>query len=557
MEKFAGLNLPPAPSSVKSTPESLIGREGRIAPWAQLLIFGVILIAILVLHFPLLRLPYIWDEAGYYVPAARDLLLSGSLIPHSTMSNAHPPLVMAWLAAMWKVAGFSSVVTRVAMLAIAAFTLLGVFRLAALVANWEVAVASTICTALYPVFFMQSSLAHLDMAAAGLTLWGLRSYLERRRWSIVIWFSLAGLAKETAIVAPLALVAWEIVGRWIHCPERLGVVQQHTKYQTAALLFPVVPLAIWFAYHYARTGYVFGNPEFFRYNVTATLHPVRIVLAAALRTWQLFGYIHLWLLTFATALAMALPPLRSRGGERPRIAIRVQALFLVLTVSYVLLMATIGGAVLPRYMLPVLPLIMIVFVSTLWRRVQYWQFVVAIVGIAFVAAWFVNPPYGFPFEDNLAYRDYILLHEEAERFLVKQRPGARVLTAWPASDELTRPYLGYVNTPVRVVEIDDFSLEQIASAADARSRFDVALIFSTKYQPAHSLLEGWQTWEKIKERYFGFHKDLPPAAAAQVLGGSVIYEATREGQWIAVIDVQHAVDAEVLNLRRYVVPASK
>ena len=25
---------------------------------------------------PLLRLPYFWDEAGYYIPAARDLLLT-------------------------------------------------------------------------------------------------------------------------------------------------------------------------------------------------------------------------------------------------------------------------------------------------------------------------------------------------------------------------------------------------------------------------------------------------------------------------------------------------
>ena len=55
-------------------------------------IFLVIFAAIFLLHLPLLRLPYFWDEAGYYIPAARDLLLTGSVIPHSTPSNAHPPL---------------------------------------------------------------------------------------------------------------------------------------------------------------------------------------------------------------------------------------------------------------------------------------------------------------------------------------------------------------------------------------------------------------------------------------------------------------------------------
>ena len=108
--------------------------------------------ALLALHAPLLRLPYFWDEAGYYVPAARDLLLSGSLIPHSTPSNAHPPLVMAYLALWWKIAGFAPVVTRTAMLLAASFSLLGLFRLAETVANREVAFGAMICTALYPVF---------------------------------------------------------------------------------------------------------------------------------------------------------------------------------------------------------------------------------------------------------------------------------------------------------------------------------------------------------------------------------------------------------------------
>src|SRR4029077_2547117 len=132
------------------------------------LVFAVFFLAVLVLHLPLLRLPYFWDEAGYYVPAAHDLLLTGILVPHSTPSNAHPPLVMAYLAAWWKIAAYSPAVTRTAMLLLAAFSLLGVFRLAQRVANIEVALAATVCTALYPVFFAQSSLAHLDLAAAGL-----------------------------------------------------------------------------------------------------------------------------------------------------------------------------------------------------------------------------------------------------------------------------------------------------------------------------------------------------------------------------------------------------
>ena len=181
--------------------------QRRKYPWA--LVFVVLFSSLLALHIPLLRLPYFWDEAGYYIPAARDLLLHGTLIPYSTPSNAHPPLVMAYLASAWKILGYAPSVTRTAMLAVAAFALLGVFRLAQTIANTEVAVASVICTALYPVFFAQSSLAHLDLAAAAFTFWGLLAYVENRRWGAVLWFSLAVLAKETAILAPFALFAWE------------------------------------------------------------------------------------------------------------------------------------------------------------------------------------------------------------------------------------------------------------------------------------------------------------------------------------------------------------
>ena len=38
------------------------------------LVFAAIFAVIFLLHAPLLRLPYFWDEAGYYVPAAHDLL---------------------------------------------------------------------------------------------------------------------------------------------------------------------------------------------------------------------------------------------------------------------------------------------------------------------------------------------------------------------------------------------------------------------------------------------------------------------------------------------------
>jgi Dolichyl-phosphate-mannose-protein mannosyltransferase len=531
------------------------------------LVFAGILVGIFLLHLPLLQLPYFWDEAGYYVPAARDLLLTGSLIPHTTVSNAHPPLVMAWIALWWKCVGFAPLVTRSAMLMAAAFSLLGVFRLAQRVANTQVAIASTLCTALYPVFFAQSSLAQVDLAAAGLIFWGLCAYVDDRQIAVAIWFSLAVLAKETAILAPAGLACWEALR--VVAPQRFVSQYWTNDVGTAAtgcpversstvwprrilpLLFPLLPLALWYAYHYSRTGYVFGNPEFFRYNVASTLNPVRFLLALVLRLWQAFGYMHLWLLTIGMLLAMLLPPIKDDGVERTRIAVPVQMIFLAVVKVYVVAMALIGGAVLARYMLPAVPLVIIVGISTLRRRLRHWTAAVAVVAVAFIAAWFWNPPYGFSPEDNLAYRDYIVLHQDGEQFLEARYPMAHALTAWPASDELSRPWLGYVTRPVQVVRIEDFSLDEVLSAAEFRSHFEVALVFSTKYEPRLSLLERWPRWNELKRRFFGYHRDLPPEAAARILGGRIVFSEERKGQWIAVIEMEQS---EIVNARNRTLP---
>src|ERR1700688_4331473 len=563
-------SLMPARPAARSDPK--IQSQPASSAWVQqFLLFALFFAGLMLLHAPLLRLPYFWDEAGYYVPAARDLFLTGMLIPQSTPSNAHPPLVMAWLALAWRVFGYSTLVTRTAMLAVSAFSLLGLFRLSRIAANLPVAWATTALVALYPVYFTQSSMAQVDLPAAGFTFWALAAYIEdhtaankeHRPWKQALWFSLAALAKETAILAPLALLGWELLGYFIRLRGKANRWNQ-TRWneilppadrlaRSLYLLLPVAPLAGWYAYHYAKTGFLLGNPEFFRYNVVATLDPLRIPLALGMRLWQLFGYFGLYLLTLAGLLAMLRPPRRESGVARPRIPFWIQAAFLSVVIAYLGFMSLVGGAVLARYMLPVVPLVILVWVSTLWRRVRYWKLIVAAVAIAFVAGLFSNPPYGFSLEDNLAYRDYIVMHAEASRFLAMRYSGERVLTAWPASDELTRPWLGYINANAnanasqsfRVLRIEDFSHSQIDMAARARDRFDVALVFSTKYQPPHALLENWDAWQRIKEKFFGYHRDLLPEEIAQRLGGTIAYHKEMNGQWIAVIEVEREQDAGV------------
>jgi 4-amino-4-deoxy-L-arabinose transferase-like glycosyltransferase len=536
------------------------------------LVFLAAFAALVVLHLTLLDLPYYWDEAGYFIPAARDIYADGSFVPHSTLSNAHPPLVMAYLALAWKLFGFSITVARVAMLAVSALALTGLFRLAERVQNTRVAVATVVCTALYPVFFAQSSLAHLDMTVAALTIWALVFYFPprdvetplqddtkalhdaatplrsvtmplspdatslrddakplrhdatalqgdatalRRRAACVTLLALAALAKETALLVPLTLCAWEFVCLFARRREKLaGVVcverVRRSVWWTLSLLLACVPLALWFAYHRSVTGYTFGNPEYFRYNVESTLNLSRVLEALWGRLKHVTFHMNLWVLTLVGVAAMFLKPRRDAGGERDRIRASVQLVFLVLVFAHVFALSVVGGAVLARYMLPVVQLGILIWVSTLWRRVPAWPLAVALVCGAFAYRCVVNPSYNFPWEENLAYRDFVLLHRDAAHFLAENYPDARVLTSWPATDELRNPYYGYTPRALAVVPVENFTLEELERAAARKPDYDVALLYST-------------------------HGGVNPKEAWDVLGANVVFEEHRNGQWVAVL----------------------
>jgi len=509
----------------------------RISLWY---VFAFLFAATLAVHFPLLRLPYYWDEAGYYIPAAYDFFRTGSLIPYSTLSNAHPPLPSVYLALWWRILGFAPFVTRTGVCFVAATALLAVWRLALITTGKQVvAIATVLLTALYPVFFAQSTLAHADIFAAAATLWAITFLLEERLLLAALCFSLAALSKETAIVTPLVLALWQVF--------QALLARRKEKIKTAAmLLLPVLPLILWYAYHKHRTGFVFGNPEYLRYNATATLTPLRVLLAFLHRILHVTAHMNLFVPVLLMLACMLLPPIKDANGtSRQRISLEHQGVFYTVILANLILFSILGGALLTRYLLPLYPLVLLLCVNTFRRRWNHWPWLVALSTFAFLAGLFVNPPYRFAPEDNLAYADVIRLHQAAIGQIRTRYPAATVLTAWPATDELQKPELGYVQQPIPVAAIDNFSLPEIQKAAQLAEPYSVALAFSTKYDPPHLLLSLGQRNQALDTRFFDFHRDLPPTAIARLLGGKITWRAERKGQWAAILHFDRPQVAEL------------
>ena len=482
------------------------------------------------LHLPLLRLPFFWDEAGYYVPAARDLYLTGSLIPHSTLHTAHTPLLSILLAVVWKITGYGILSTKVTVLAIACFGLWQVYRLAQNVSNQAVSIGTLLLTACYSVIFAQSSLAQADILATALTWWGLREYYEAEptEWRYALAFALAAMAKEIAIVVPLALAAFELVRS-----------RRKAFGRCLALCGPAtVLLVLWFAYQRAQTGAFFGDAGYYQYNVTATLSFSRIALAFLQRVWQAFGHVNMWAATLTTIVAMMLLP--KRGRER--IAIRTQLAFGTIILAMLIFHSVLGGALLTRYLLPIFPLIIVVFVSTWWRRIPHWEWLTGVIALLFAVACVVNPPYRFAPEDDLNYADFVRLHQQAAKEVAQRFPSQRIVTAWPATDELGKPELGYSSRPIRAIEIKDFTAPEIAIVRE--QPFDAMLAFSTKYEPPRAWFQS-QWWLEISARYFDYHRDLKPEQIANELSGRVVWQQSRGGQWIALIARELPEDAQL------------
>jgi hypothetical protein len=512
------------------------------------MIFPVIFAALYASHFTLLRLPYYWDEAGYYIPAAWDFYRTGTLIPVTTLTNAHPPLPAIYLALWWKASGFLPEVTREAVLMVATLGLLAVWRLAMrvqgspAVASWTVAL-----TAMYPVWFAQSSLAHGDIFAAACTLWGLVYSLPERDhkpWAAALWFACAALSKETAIAIPITLAAISLGAGLRVQPAKRGRLLSEAAWLAGSAL----PLIAWYAYHYAKTGYVFGNPEYVHYNAEATLDPVRILAAFVHRVLHLTAHMNLFVPVIMTFAALLLKPRMDADGlDRIGVSRPVWHKILVLLLVNALEFSVLGGALLTRYLLPMYPLVLLMAVATFYRRVPFWHGLALFSAGAFVVGLFVNPPYRFAPEDNLAYARVIRLHEAGIDQLNRHFRGATVLSAWPVTDELTRPELGYVKQPYDVYRLDDFTPTQIARAAGEPEKYSAGLVFSTKYDPPTIGLSLGPGSEALDERYFGLHHDLQPEAIAAALHASVVWKTEDQGQWIALLGFPRQFEARLNN----------
>jgi 4-amino-4-deoxy-L-arabinose transferase-like glycosyltransferase len=512
-------------------------------------LFFLLFAGVALTHITLLRLPYYWDEGGYYIPAALDFYRTGQLVPHFT--NAHPPLPNIVLGLAWHVLGIHILATRLIVCGFAAAGLVAVFRLTQCLLQDTAAWSVTLLTLVYPIWFAQSSLAHADIFAAAFTLWALALYfgaggltMRRRQLGVAALFALAALSKETSIFQPATLAALQFA--WLVRDRRSPALRREHLRWIAALSFPVLPLLAWYAYHHHVTGFTFGNPEYLRYNATANLTVSHIMQALRYRFLHLFWQRNIWV-PIVIALACLLLP--RRATQKPLQPEALRTIGLLVAANW-LGFSILGGALLTRYLLPIYPLILIVCVSLWQERTRWWPLLVTVTAAAFITALWVNPPTSFAPEDNLTYRDMIVVHQEAIGYVAAHYPDATVLTAWPVAADLFNPFLGYVKQPIKATAIEDFTLAQVQKAAAEPENYDTAIVFTTHFVTPS--FRRYLTSHPGSSRYREFNatRDLTPKEIAGMLGGRIVWQDDRNGEWAAVLHFDRAYEASLFPRRQ-------
>lgn len=502
---------------------------------------------LLITHFPFLDLPYHWDELGYFVPAAHDLLVSHILVPRSTLPNVHPPLLMAYLAGLWKLFGFQISVTRIGMLAVGAATLAMAFLLGCrLSGSRRAASTAVVLLAVSPPFVAQTMLAHLDLPAAFWALLTIYLFLERRWWLCGAAATTLALTKETGLIVPVVLAAFSLVesarlekplayapGSAFKSPghlpsgERPGAAADPFRpprsWQALPLLLPFAATAVWLLVLRSSTGHWLGNALFTEYNWTAALRPWRVPLVLLRRCYQLgFANFH-WVA--AGVLWLAVARYRALRGWTWR-------LVAMTTGAYLVLHSALGGAVLLRYLLPALALFYILVGSALESlppEIGWPAFAIFLAGLAISNWW--NPPYPFGYEDNLAAVDFVRLQQQAAAWLSSRFPEKRVTTAWPLTQALSDRRGGYVTRPLSVNPVENFQPEAW-DVLDPATVEAIAL-YSRNWEPPG----GWQEQPLLAallKRYFGYQPQVPREALIGRFHLHSVARWERRGQWMEI-----------------------
>ena len=382
-----------------------------------------------------LTLPYHWDEMSAYIAPSHWLARNGiwSVLPGlhpPTEFFGHPPLIYFTLAALFTLAGEKIWLAHLLTICSSFLAVYFTYLLACRLYGRTTGILASLLLFCSPVFFAQSGMATAEPFVTALGVMCAYYALAGNYPAYLFCAILLVLTKETSAAVISAILLY------IYVTERAysGNSRKLLKYAV-----PLLVLLAFFALQKTTTGAFLPNPyfegnTFLRRSTDSFL-------------WIFFHQYRFLMSGIILASFFAL----GKAAWKKEFF-----LFFTITLSFAVPFSFIFFT--PRYIMPVLPFFFIIGASSLVS--MYKDFKRQLMVALMVAGLFLTRMHGTgagdgSFETDMQYRDVVMVHKEACRYLRAKFPGQPVLALWPMTQELREPSFGYVDRPLNVVGVND------------------------------------------------------------------------------------------------------
>jgi 4-amino-4-deoxy-L-arabinose transferase-like glycosyltransferase len=399
----------------------------------------------LLLKMPILGMPHYWDSLGRDIFIARWILNNGfSPFPTTTAYNGHPVLFHEVLALFHLLLGTELWVSHIVVVLFSALAVVFTYMTGAHFFGKSTGVAASLLLLFSPMFFAQSGIVQIAAPLASLTIMSVYFAVKDDKTAFAITGSCLAMTKEPAVLVLSMIALYKILNVILKDKksDRIAIVKESLIYT-----MPVFVFVAWMLVNKAVYGW-FLYPE----SVSClSVNPGTIVRNMAIRFSELFLDNYRWVLTLAL---VSIPFTRKRELGKMENKEEIVLLFCIILIS--LLFFSSCTASLRRYILFLYPLF---FVPTSAALVNFFDdrkistIVVGALLVLFASGWTGDrtDSCGSILENNMEYLDVIQTHQSASRYIEENFPESTVLTDWPMGLELTFPFLGYVENPVKVI----------------------------------------------------------------------------------------------------------
>lgn len=485
----------------------------------DLLIAVLLFLLLFVLKFNVLNDSYFWDDDVIYFQSwvYSQNNFSPDLGPYYItgmgIDSGHTPLPY-WLVAIGFSLGKPLLISHLFWLL---FSFIGIFftyKLGSFLFNRKVGVAAALLLLFCPIYFAQTGILNPDILVTSLGVLTLYLFLKNKKAGYIISGGLLVIAKENGFLAILAILGYILVRDF-----KKNKVELLKNLSFAFIPILVFFGWLFYHWTFSGSFYISQDRAlnsgielllkfisrtyqvFFRnynwvvslfiflsfFSVSDSIKNItkrQVVLFFSLLIVSLVAFLYLnSIISFVSPFigTRSIDDLLEKSGMYGIYVVLVFALavtaiifrkylnfrtwkdprvipFILMFVLYFAVFTSLKYST-PRYLLPVYPFLYILSARSISKITKKYMVVFLLLVLAlFAFSWFgtrSGEP-GYRLEDNMEYRDAIIVQKQMDQYIEQNYPESIILTQWPMVTQLRFPMNGFVSKPLRVMDVDHY-----------------------------------------------------------------------------------------------------